>query len=454
MSPHDRDPETHIDVWDFSHVQTPTTAPAKVSSSAPGVRLTALADEKALEGEPLDLRDRLLSLTFEDDDAKADRLTLQLANHDLALFEREDLAAGALLQVSWGYPERMSPPQRVIVRKLKGFDVLTLEAQALSTLLDQQTKTRTWQHVTRAQVVREVAAEHGWAAVAQIDDTAHIIDTINQAAETDARFLTRLAAQEGFVFYLNADGFGWHARRKEASAACVFTWRGGHGEVLAVQMESDVRRRVGAISLKSRDPLEKTTTEAKANAHSVARPTLAEVVEVVDPDTGQTVLQTRNATSAAHNAGAAEDDATLQHQADKAFEVAEQDAVEMSLKVIGDPGLRARIIVEVRGVGAWLSGKYYVQSVRHQLDGAGYGCDLKLLRDGTGHRARQIAQAQAQGGTPNTQPLTRPGALTPVEVIDPDTGAQRTEFRAQPSAAPAPGAADPEALSAWDMEDL
>ncbi len=431
MEPHERDPETLMDVWDFSGVETPVLPPSKPAVSAPGVRLSLLPDEQSLEAVPLDLHDRILSLSFEDNDTKADRLTLQLANPDLALFEREDLAAGTILQVAWGYPERMSAPRRVVIRKLKGFETLTLEAQALSTLLDRQTKIRSWRNATRAQVAREIAAEHGWQAAALIDDTKEILDTINQAAETDARFLTRLAAKEGFVFYLNEDGFGWHARKKEAAPARVLTWRGGEGDVLSIQMESDFRHRVGATTLKARDPLTKANIEATATAQSVERTTLAEVVEVVDPETGQTTLQTRNATQSTQSAGST-DPASLQKQADEQFKRAEQDAVELSVRIIGDPALRAKTIVEMRGIGGWLSGKYYVQNVQHQVDGSGYVCQLKLQRDGSGQRARQIAQVQ--GGTPNTQTLGKPGAMEPIEVIDPETGLSRTEFRPQPTA--------------------
>lgn len=71
--------------------------------SAPGVRLTVLADEKASSGEPLKLGDRLIAFTFEDSEDKADKLTLQLDNFDLALFAHEALMGGAFLEVSWGY---------------------------------------------------------------------------------------------------------------------------------------------------------------------------------------------------------------------------------------------------------------------------------------------------------------------------------------------------------------
>ena len=90
--------------------------------SAPGVRLTLFKDEKATSGDPLDFGTRLLSFAFEDCEAKADKLTLTLDNFDLSLFDREELMAGAVLEVSWGYPDVMSPPRRVVVKSMKGFE--------------------------------------------------------------------------------------------------------------------------------------------------------------------------------------------------------------------------------------------------------------------------------------------------------------------------------------------
>ena len=110
---------------------------------------------------------------------------------------------------------------------------------------------------------------------------------------------------------------------------------------------------------------------------------------------------------------------------------------------MGDPTLRAKSIVEVRGISGLLSGKYYVQDVKHVISASGYVCDLKLTRDGTGRRRATAPQAQRQqGGSPNrTQPGNH-GAMTQVEVIDPESGGSRIEYR--PSGAPI-GAGDPEA---------
>ena len=104
-----------------------------------------LPDETSAEGEPLDLKDRIIGFSFEDAERKADKVSLQLDNRDLRLFEHKALMGGSILEVSWGYPGNMSPPRRVAIQKIKGFTTLTVEGYALSMLMNKQVKTRRWE---------------------------------------------------------------------------------------------------------------------------------------------------------------------------------------------------------------------------------------------------------------------------------------------------------------------
>jgi len=181
--------------------------------TAPGVRLTLLPNEHVVAGEPLNLDERLIAFSFEDSEKKADKLSLQLNNFDLSLFDREELSGGAIFEVSWGYPGQMAPPRRAVIQKLKGFTKLTLEGRAISALMDHETKSRAWENKTRAQAAQEIAEERGYeGASLDVEETDEVFDVINQASETDARFLRRLAAQEGFEFYVDDDGLHFHRR--------------------------------------------------------------------------------------------------------------------------------------------------------------------------------------------------------------------------------------------------
>ncbi len=409
--------------------------------SAPGVRLTLLPDEKAASGASLDLADRLVGLTYEDTDEKADKLSLQLDNFDLSLFERIDLLTGAVLEVSWGYPCAMSPPRRVVIQSMKGFSTLTLEGVALSAFMNKVVRTRRWEHHTRAEVVRKVAAEQGYEhTLADIEDTKVVLDVVCQTAETDAWFLKRLAAKEGFDFYVDGTGLHWHRRRQEAPPSRVLTWYGGVGELLSVSVESNLQKRVGEVELKGRDPLDKTTITASATSDTAKRATLGDFIEVVDPKTGTTKLLKRNATSTS-GPTAAGSKGLIDKEAEAKFVKAEREAVKLTLSVVGDPTLAAKTVIEVEGISSLLSGKYYVKEVKHQLGTSGYICELKVTRDGKGGAGGAgAASTKPQGGDKNTAGPKKAGAKKPIEVIDPKTGKSRIEWRDDGA-----GSADPEA---------
>jgi phage protein D len=413
--------------------------------TAPGVRITLLADEKAPSGEPLDLAGRILGFTFEDAEQKTDKVSIQLDNFDLALFEREDLMGGAVLEVAWGYPGQMSVPRRLVVKKLQGFTTLTVEGQALSALMNREAKTRSWQNKTRSEVAREIAKEHGYEdELVHIDDTRETLDVISQAAETDARFLRRLAAREEYEFYVDASGFHFHERRQDAPPTHVFTWYGdpGRGDVLSINIESDLVRRAGKVTVRGRDPLRRATVEASTTSESAERATLAEVVEVVDPRTGSTSLETRNATASVRPSSITTT-SRAERESQARFRRAERGTIELTMQVVGDPTLNAKSIVEVRGISGLLSGKYYVTEVRHVISASGYLCDLKLSRDGTGRRRQVGAEAQReQGGERNRSAPRTDSEMTQVEVVDPRTGSTHIEYRREGRPV---GTGDPEA---------
>ncbi|MGN6109992.1 MAG: phage late control D family protein [Kofleriaceae bacterium] len=403
-----------------------------VDRSAPGVRIVAVPSERARAGEPLELADRIISFSYEDSDRKADQVSIQLDNFDLTLFERPELVGGALLEVSWGYPGHMAPPRRVVVKKLKGFQTLTVEGHALSMLMHRVARTRAWTQQRRSDVARLIAAEHGYEGdFVDIEDSGIVLDTINQAAETDARLLRRLAAREGFVYYVDDAGFHFRRRNQASAPTHALRWYAdpGRGDVISVNVESDLTRRVGRVEVRGRDPLAKKTLKGEATTTTVDRTTLSDVVEVVDPETGRTALQHRNATVSVRSTSASTEEQGKK-EARARFRSAERATIKLSAQVVGDPSLRAKAVVELHGISS-LSGKYYVSEAKHVITGSGYVVDLKLTRDGTGRRrlASERAQGQRQGGEPNRHVIPAGGALTEIEVVDPEHGRTQLQYR-------------------------
>jgi phage protein D len=74
---------------------------------------------------------------------------------------------------------------------------------------------------------------------------------------------------------------------------------------------------------------------------------------------------------------------------EEAMEVALAKLEASSLELIsgrggcnGNPALRARSVIELKGLGARFSGNYYVTSATHAIDGTGYRCDFEVKRNG------------------------------------------------------------------------
>jgi phage protein D len=395
---------------------------------APGVRLQSLPSERARTGVPIDLSDRILQFEFSDAIHKTDKASLQLDNSDLSLFDRADLASGALWELSWGYPGAMAAPRRLIVRKLQGFETLTLEANSLGVLMDRQARTRTFRGKTRGQVAAQIAREYGFDGVAlDADQDGEVLETITQAGESDARFLRRLAVADGNLFFVDETGFHFHPRRGQSAQPRRFTWRDPvHGDVLSIQVETNLAARVGRVEVKGRNPLTKQDVVAKATKDTTSRPTLATSVEVTEPVDGETGFSARmvRLKMAATQTKAAPTAKGAKAAADAKFVQAEAPSVKMSMQVIGDPSLRAGDLVEVAGVGRRLGGLYRMIEVKHQITSGGYTCGLSLRRDGTtGGVADSAGQHGAkQGGQRQKATSNAPGALAMKEFVLGETG--------------------------------
>jgi phage protein D len=378
--------------------------------------------------ERVDLSERVLSFTFEDSEKKADKLVLTVDNWDLANFDDPVWKKGNILEVSWGYPGEMAPARECVIQKVTGFQQLSVEAHAKSVLMNKLARCRTFENKKRSDVAREVAEENGYGGQLQdIEDSGEVLPLITQARMTDAQFLRQLATREGFEFYVDFDGLHFHQRRLGQRPVRVFRWYTAPevGEVIAINIENDVTAKPGAVRVRGRDPLTRRDIDERGSNATTTRDSLAPVIEIVDPETGSTRLERRNISeevrpSAEASAG------TARREADARYRRSQQTTVELTATVLGDPSVLAKTVVEFQGISQRLSGKYFVKEAKHKIDSSGYTVELKCLRDGTS----EVGGAPS-AGRPNRGSAADadPNALRPVEVVDPETGATRIEYR-------------------------
>jgi len=494
----------------------------------------------------VDLSQAILSFEYEESEKKSDLLKLTIENNDLRWFDSPIFEKGTTLIVVWGYIGHLVPPREVVVQTVKGNRTLTVECAGKGQLMNKVARTRTFNNVTRAEVVRTIAEENGFGPDAQfIDDgppvakppgvfggstlLAAVIQaaTINagdnaeralrsivgiiskgdtsvapgtfatiktianspgqpvvmvkqilaaanaaqasvvaasaakakkeapkspgavprygaitQAGQTDAQFLKRLADLQGFEFFIDFDGLHWHPRRFEQRPMRTVTYilPPGVGDIVDFNVENDVTAKPAAITVKGVDPLTKKAFAVTADDANTPRPTLATVpelpdtVKVVDPVTGATSYKA----GTVPGSGAASSDvkpssepnaAAAKVEASGLYTRTQQTAIELSLDLVGDPGIVCKCVLNVQGLGKRLSGRYYVSELKHKIDSGGFKQSAKCKTDGTNLRAG-AAGVQPSAAQPNTgtTPTGGDGALTPKKIVDPASGETKTVY--------------------------
>lgn len=427
-------------------------------SDAPRIYVTVEPAKNAGSGAAADLSLKVLSLEYEESEKKVDKCVLTLDNATLEYFDHPVFEKGTRLRVSWGYAGRMSPVRAVVVQKVTGALTLKVEAQGAGVLMNKVARTRTFENTTRSELVHALAKENGFGdAERHVEETSRVIPVQTQAGQTDFQFLKRLAELEGFEFYVDFDGLHWHPRRLAQKPVRVFQYYlpPGVGDITGFDIDNDVTAKPGAAVVKGRDPLKKTDVSAQADDKTTPRTTLGGIGELlgiappdgkdnakattatnlpgevleVNPKTGETKTVIKPAGAASGDVKNTSDPANAKTEAAKTFTKAQQAVVQLKLNLVGDPHLVAKTVVEVRGLGQRLSGKYFISDLKHKVDSSGYVMEAKSRTDGTNKGTPQ-ANSKAK---PNTKQGDAKGAndgtLTETVVVNPKTGEEKTIYK-------------------------
>jgi phage protein D len=352
--------------------------------------------------------DSILSFKYTDAERKTDTVKLTVDNSDLTQFDDPAWRKGGRIRVSWGYPGAMAPERTCIITSVKGFRELSIEANAESVLMNLVTRQRVFEGKKISEIAEQIASEYGYGSdVQHIDDTMDREEIITQANLTDAQFLRQRASDVGFEFYVDFDGFHFHERRLGEPPVRALTYfiDGDQGDFVEdPTIDNDVTARPGRVRTRGRNPRTRSDiTQSADNNSDDNRQTLTHMVDVIDSETRTTttVRRRRPPDQSERRLGSEQtvptadaNNNTARRRARGRFRRAQQVAVKMKAKIIGDPVLLAKTIVQVRGMGQRLSVKYYLQEVTHDLSPSGYICNLTMVSDGHGGHSTRSRQAR------------------------------------------------------------
>jgi len=436
----------------------PTSAPGK-STGATRSASTAAANQFE-PGEDIDLSSRVTAIEYEDDEKKTDLLKVTIDNSDLYFFSAGygKLKKGGTIIASWGYAHAMTPVRQCVIQKVTGSRSITIEAQDAGVLMQKISRTRTFDGMTRSQIVAQIATENGYGPdLQQIKETTEVIPTVVQASQPDGPFLKRLADIEGFEYFVDFDGLHWHPRNTAQAPIRRLTYflPPGVGDFEDFTFEADVAGKPAAVTTAGINPITKQPVTATADQSTVARTTTAATPEVappppapppavkVDPVTGleTTVYPAppKNSAGADPNSSAttkpttATTNTAAQSEASGAFIRTQQATGSVTIpKMIGDPSIVAKSIIQIDGIGSAIEGRYYVANVKTSMGSGGYTIALKCKTDGHNGAANGSAKNAAKPNTkdaPATSDAASPAPMPPAVKVDPASGREVTVYQ-------------------------
>lgn len=400
--------------------------------SRPIISLKIIQEGK---GTPLseDFSDRLISLSYEDEEKKAGKLLLKLDNFEWDLVDSGQFKKGNIIVASWGYPGNVQVATCVIKRLTGHFaghgGDMDVEATHRGYLLHQNKRSRAFENMTRSEVVTRIANENGYADAVDIDDTKIRYPLIHQPVGTDAEFVRRLARKEGLQFFIDETGFHFHERRLSQTPIKKLTWYVDNvGEILDGDWETESKKKHGRVKVEGRDPLTKQSFATDAKNSTVKRTSVGTILEHVDEETGQTSFQSNSSDDELRPTSEASAPAA-KSTAEGAFKEHQISTFVMRLSCIGDPIYRVGKMIELSGIAKRYCGGWYIRKAKHNVDGSGYRVKLEMVRDGhNGHKG--VSTDTKTDGSVNSKKATE-NTVEQIKMVDRASGETHLEWHKQ-----------------------
>lgn len=337
-----------------------------------------------------DVTSRVEAFTFEDSEREADVLKLQVDNADFYFFEHPAWVKGNLVRFFFGYPGRIFGPRVHVIDSVRGalkLDVTCVEMSSLSNVA----RTRLHKNKRRIEIVIDMVREGSFPGVINYDvDASSLVAEPprdwQQAGQTDLQFLQRLAEKPGYEAYVEGDTLHFHPRRLGVRQVRRLEYFYGEGDFLDFNVkEWRATDQVGEAAVASRDPVERADRSSTGSDATTKRDVLGDKNSRVIKANRAGSLHVEEAETKVAGKTVTTSPEPSQHsvsqEADSRYRLGEQAEIEMGVKIIGDPFMAAKQVIELAGISPQLSGKYYIERATHKISRSGYVTDLDVIRN-------------------------------------------------------------------------
>ncbi|MCW2248684.1 phage protein D [Azospirillum fermentarium] len=306
------------------------------------------------------IRDMVTGLAYTDKKiGESDDLDIQLEDRDGRWRNDWIPSKGDVLELFIGYKDHLvdagsyeidqiehsGPPDRLKVTAL---------AAGVTTALRTK-KSRGFEKKTLSQIARQIADEHGMTVIG--DPDTEVKDRITQADQTDLEFLSKTAAEFGYVFSVRGQSLVFMSDDELMAGPVVFTLPRGGSNIMNWRF-SKKGKVYKACEVSYYDPATKKTQKV----------TVEPEVKKEAGDTLKKRVRVENEEQARRKAKALLDSANT-------------GEITASLDLTGRPDLVSGINIRLDGFGTAWDGTYHVQKSGHRFDPKrGYTTTIEVQR--------------------------------------------------------------------------
>ncbi len=328
----------------------------------------------------------LLSLLVEETTLGLFRCEARFANwgpeqgKGFLFFDRDLLDFGKSFAVELGPPDRI---KQVFDGRIMAIEAhypserppeLTMLAEDRFQDLRMERRTRSFEDLADADIIRQIAAQHGLTAEVDLDGPTYAV--ITQLNQSDLAFLReRVAAVDGEL-WIEADTLHAQARSRRNSGELTLQYG---GSLLEFSVLADLAHQRTSVRVSGWDVANKAAIDVAATASAIS-------AELHGNQSGSALLAT--ALSERHErivSAVPLSQEEAQSIADARYRERARRFVRGTGVIDGEPTLRVGSTVELTDLGPLFDGPYYVTLVRHTFDLMhGYRTTFAVERVGLG----------------------------------------------------------------------
>lgn len=314
------------------------------------------------------LTERVMKFEYDEDDEKADMLTLTFNNFNNALIDTGFIQRNAVITVQWGWVGRsITAPKSLIIKDIEGLEdlkVIAFEDGSVTNQIKKQAKQGKFE-------IRNTLSGTGKEKVYFWEDRYDDVPSSSGSSEKYKIPSDIWTKKSKFSFKYHEDGQGWIKSFRPS----IRTQNNPGSESISAQ-GIDLNEKESFSENLKKIVDEKFPNKIKEPAKYVidkVTGAVSKVGEVLDDVTNKVLgvsnpSTTGNKESIMNNVGSSGTAASI------------EITTQADMTMFGNIHVRPKNNIDITGVGRLFNGKWYIKSTTHIIDNNGYETSVSLLR--------------------------------------------------------------------------